>query len=375
MVVVVARSQGTHIGSKCGYASKQTGQTWLGCFAYIRKHNPEDLVLENVVNLHAKGKAKTDQNETQTMLDRIMKDLAIRNYSSIALKLSPHNFGVPQHRWRWYVVATRVLSLNVLRKEVEGKIPELQTDEMMPVDSFLLAENNPYIQKCLERKLQRKSETYEQVLRKTEGKKKWKKEAKIVDGQRPVTSIYAHALSAISLPWLETICERELQVLLAGNTSTNRWLNLSQKDEMSSFSATECATLQALTPDGLFFDRVLHRPLLAVEGMAFNGVFLNNPETEKRHSEGELQDVGGNAFPGFIVMLLTVALDIAKSKHARAEAEAMRTDLATVSEFEADASKSVEQLMSEAKGPDDNSTEPTADPLDALSALMEMIDE
>ncbi len=78
---------------------KERGNLFYYICGILKEHNPKYVILENVANLKGHDNGNT-WSVISTELDKL-------GYSVKAEILSPHQFGIPQHRKRIYIVCLR----------------------------------------------------------------------------------------------------------------------------------------------------------------------------------------------------------------------------------------------------------------------------
>lgn len=83
-------------GKRMGFEDKERGNLFYNILAIIDVHKPRYVILENVANLEGH-----DHGNTWTTIN---DELTERHYSVKKAILSPHQFGIPQHRKRIYIV-------------------------------------------------------------------------------------------------------------------------------------------------------------------------------------------------------------------------------------------------------------------------------
>lgn len=87
-------------GQRKGMADRDRGERLFNCILDIlREKKPRYFILENVP--HLKG-----HNGGQTWL-KIENDLRSVGYQVVERRYSPHQFGIPQVRWRMFIVGSR----------------------------------------------------------------------------------------------------------------------------------------------------------------------------------------------------------------------------------------------------------------------------
>lgn len=86
-------------GSQRGWKDAVRGTLFFKIAEIIEKKRPEYIILENVSNF-----INHDAGNTYFQVIETLKEL---NYDTASAKLSPHNYGIPQHRERMYIVACK----------------------------------------------------------------------------------------------------------------------------------------------------------------------------------------------------------------------------------------------------------------------------
>lgn len=86
-------------GSQNGLADPRWGDLFSQIMRIVEHHKPRYLILENVANLE-----RHDQGRTWRMVHDLLR---AEGYDVRAKKLSPHHFGIPQVRDRFFVVCSR----------------------------------------------------------------------------------------------------------------------------------------------------------------------------------------------------------------------------------------------------------------------------
>ena len=88
-------------GSQLGWKDATRGTLFSKIAEIIEEKQPTLVILENVANF-----IKHDQGNTYKQVVETLKQL---DYEVSSAKISPHRYGVPQHRERMYIVAARSL--------------------------------------------------------------------------------------------------------------------------------------------------------------------------------------------------------------------------------------------------------------------------
>lgn len=100
-------------GAQLGLEDPVNGNLFYKILEILNRHQPEYILLENVANLHGHDKGNT-WRVIQTELSKL--------YEVKEAILSPHHFGIPQHRSRIYIVG-RLKELGGLK---DFEFPEKQ---------------------------------------------------------------------------------------------------------------------------------------------------------------------------------------------------------------------------------------------------------
>lgn len=88
-------------GNQLGWKDATRGTLFSKIAEIIEEKQPKLIILENVANF-----IKHDQGNTYK---QVVKTLSQLGYEVMSAKISPHRYGVPQHRERMYIVAARSL--------------------------------------------------------------------------------------------------------------------------------------------------------------------------------------------------------------------------------------------------------------------------
>jgi DNA (cytosine-5)-methyltransferase 1 len=82
-------------GARLGLEDPRNGNLFYKIVEILNRHKPEFVFLENVANL----KGHDDGNTWKVIYDELSKLYEVKVDT-----LSPHHFGIPQHRSRFYIV-------------------------------------------------------------------------------------------------------------------------------------------------------------------------------------------------------------------------------------------------------------------------------
>ena len=107
-------------GDREGLEDRSNGYLFNNILKILDYHRPEYIILENVKNLETH-----DSGQTWAY---IKKELTSLGYSIDARSLSPHEFGIPQHRERFFIVGCSSRSLKGFRWPEKSSISYQLTD-------------------------------------------------------------------------------------------------------------------------------------------------------------------------------------------------------------------------------------------------------
>ena len=146
--------QNEHEAADCTTTGEgRTGGTWKGNLEYLKKHDIDNAIFENVLNLaktilarFSGEAAETDKdNEAiRSNLSKCQEDLSAAGYASVAFECSPHQAGIPEMRWRICIICSKTLPLLVL-EGIRDQWEHAIFADTMNVSSFLLAPSDPII--------------------------------------------------------------------------------------------------------------------------------------------------------------------------------------------------------------------------------------
>jgi DNA (cytosine-5)-methyltransferase 1 len=119
-------------GSQLGLNDPNNGNLFYRIMEILEIHKPEYLFLENVPNLkgHDRGNTWNVINKELSKLYEIKDEI-----------LSPHHFGIPQHRSRFYIVG-RLKSIGGLN---DFKFPEKETHNRISIKDIILHDDDDFM--------------------------------------------------------------------------------------------------------------------------------------------------------------------------------------------------------------------------------------
>lgn len=120
-------------GSQLGLEDPTNGNLFYKIMEIVNYHEPEYIFLENVSNL----KTHDDGNTWVEIHKRLSKKYEVKE-----MVLSPHQFGIPQHRLRMYIVC---------RLKSEGGLlhfdfPEIENHDGMSIHDIVIPNDDDYIE-------------------------------------------------------------------------------------------------------------------------------------------------------------------------------------------------------------------------------------
>ena len=92
---------------------------WSYRLKYVKTKRPLHGMAENVRTLCCKPQradVESDDPDLQSNMEVCQQQLAEEGYHSIALLVSPHEYFIPQVRWRMVLIFSRMLSLAELEQ-------------------------------------------------------------------------------------------------------------------------------------------------------------------------------------------------------------------------------------------------------------------
>ena len=299
----------------CASGGKNSGSTWQWNLSYVRTHRPEHGIGENVLNINARTSELPD--DCRSNLQVCERDLSQLGYNVLSVVGSPHEFMIPQMRWRVFIIFSRTLSMASL-KEVASTLDAVKVAApLLPVDAFTLHPDDPLIGSSLDAHLQAAAHHAESNQR-AKATQQWAKKDRR-KGAQPLNR-YADPQLASQLPWLDTLTPRETSCLTSvPDSAPARSVDISQDKDRAFLSGPDAAAvIQCIAKVARIWDTVLDRLWVPHELCAFKGILISRAEAEKWDAD-LLSDLAGNAFCGPLVLILIMCLIIADAKQRRAE--------------------------------------------------------
>ena len=108
-------------GSRKGLSHPESGDLYFEILKVIKYHKPKYIILENVPNLKSQGNGK--------IWKMIKEKLKHEGYNVDIQHLSPHQYGIPQVRYRIYIIGSLTPLDNIAKKVKLGPKPKKITLE------------------------------------------------------------------------------------------------------------------------------------------------------------------------------------------------------------------------------------------------------
>ena len=119
-------------GARLGLEDPRNGNLFYKIVEILNRHKPEFVFLENVANL----KGHDDGNTWKVIYDELSKLYEVKEEI-----LSPHHFGIAQHRSRFYIVG-RLKEKGGLR---DFKFPEKEEKENISILDIIIPDDNDFM--------------------------------------------------------------------------------------------------------------------------------------------------------------------------------------------------------------------------------------
>lgn len=119
-------------GAQLGLDDPKNGNLFYKIVEILNHHKPEFIFLENVANLQGHDEGNT----WKVIYDELSKLYDVKEQI-----LSPHHFGIPQHRSRFYIVG-RIKEKGGLS---DFKFPEREEKENISIHDIIVLDDNDYM--------------------------------------------------------------------------------------------------------------------------------------------------------------------------------------------------------------------------------------
>lgn len=119
-------------GARLGLEDPRNGNLFYKIVEILNRHKPEFIFLENVANLHSH-----DEGNTWAVINNELSIL----YDVKETLLSPHHFGIPQHRSRFYIVGRLKEKGGLL----DFKFPEKEEKEKISIHDIIITDDDDFM--------------------------------------------------------------------------------------------------------------------------------------------------------------------------------------------------------------------------------------
>lgn len=119
-------------GARLGLEDPRNGNLFYKIIEILNRHKPEFVFLENVANL----KGHDDGNTWKVIFDELSKLYEVKEEI-----LSPHHFGIAQHRSRFYIVG-RLKEKGGLQ---DFKFPDKEEKENISIHDIIIPDDNDFM--------------------------------------------------------------------------------------------------------------------------------------------------------------------------------------------------------------------------------------
>jgi hypothetical protein len=351
----------------------RTGATWKGCMAYEQMHGPDVSIYENVVNI---ARANTDGKSN---LEVCREHLSRLGRNSIALKLSPIEFSIPEQRLRMFLIASKWLTSQELLK-LAALVDRMKAPRNLPlwsVETFMLPPGHPLIAAALRRELDTRYSA-------KSGAGVAKRSAKTSSN-----NLASDPLLASQCPWLDVLTDRQRQVF--DKLKFTKVADLGQSEGRT--PSPNGVEIPCIIPNSRLWVRLTThtlqgpqesgRLMLGIEKCAVQGIFMDE-SWEADFDEVFKNDLAGNAFCGPVMLVVVIALLLTVAKKTKAQMD-RRADAAREREAQPfdgpSVSAAAAALEPDDEGCDDFSSlldgikskflEPDIEPCDIYSSLLD----
>ena len=150
---------------------KTSGGTWRGGMDYVRVHRPVSGLAENVRTLAC---TPSGDDKDESGLVACQQELSEAGYASVAILASPHEYWVPENRWRALLPFSKKLSLRELQGVARDFKDLRNRAALLPLEMFMLDPDDPLVAAELDRQLESKPDGAQTGLS-NKASEKWSK--------------------------------------------------------------------------------------------------------------------------------------------------------------------------------------------------------
>jgi len=292
-------------------SSLRTGAAFQGLVDHIEQKSPLVTVLENVLTLKKIGP------DGKSNLDHCLEKLAKKNISSIAFELDSSSYGWSQTRGRLYLVCSKYMTDDDLRK-VGRTLERFKSKDPVCKSHFLLPASDPYLEKVLHELMEKKrgkagtgsSRTGAKGAAKNAGAHWPNLHKHMAKGDQD--NAWQDPVHSAQYPWFDILSERERD-MVSRSPAGFTLRELSQQMDRGSAAPRTDDLFPIVIPRSLIWNDEQQRLVVAVEKLAAQGITIDR-ETAAKFTEEELSDLAGNAFcmPTFLIVVVSVLLVLAQ---------------------------------------------------------------
>ncbi|KAJ8598901.1 hypothetical protein CTAYLR_010750 [Chrysophaeum taylorii] len=282
-------------------ARGESGQTFYGMYAWVKRARPAVVLLENVCGAPWEG---------------MVANFREIGYSAKATRLDTKKYYLPQTRTRGYMLA-------IAREKCRGdetewwaaQLKAMERPATASLEAFMLSAHDPRVAAAREDLKKRTEGKHEVPWDKCEARHARVRADEELGTKRPVTN-WAHGTRRANLPdfawrdWARAQTERVLdsididyvRLVLTGQDAhfkTSVW-DLSQNVDRSNPTTSKLGICPCLTPSLCAFVTNQGRPVVGVETLALQGIPIDDLILT-RESEDNLTSLSGNAMSTTVV--------------------------------------------------------------------------
>jgi DNA (cytosine-5)-methyltransferase 1 len=129
-------------GNQNGLDDKERGRLFYEILRIIKHHKPKYVILENVPQIR-----RHNDGRTWSKMEKLLKK---EGYDVRCKDLSPHHFGIPQRRFRTYIVASKKSLCNFSWPDKSSKLKENSVKKVLEVKPHNIWNIPSRVSNCLE---------------------------------------------------------------------------------------------------------------------------------------------------------------------------------------------------------------------------------
>jgi len=279
---------------------------------YKKRYHPKITLLENNPPLKAtKDGGKSD-------LDQCLKELRDEGENAIHFEVSPHKHHTPEHRLRLFILSSNDMTNDELHEVVE-LLTSWEDKDVLPLESFLYPPGSKSIDAELARALSSAATFAAGRGAKRDVQAKWPESHWGItkDVEDPGNVGWRRPEKSGRCPWFDVLADRQQNILEKFDfdpigAKMKIW-DLSQNMGRTREITLDCAP--AVLPGSILWHSLLERPIFQDEKMAIQGIVPTMDVMEALKGKEELKhSLAGNAFCGYLMLRIIMAIVIVRSK-------------------------------------------------------------